>query len=308
MHSGLGKKIGPDLTGMAVHPKAHLLVDILNPSFNVEENYRTYVAATTDGRIISGLLSAEGRTSIELLDAEDKRHPLLREDIDELQRTRKSLMPDGFEKQVTQTDLLNLLEFLTQRGKYLPLPLAKAATVVTTRGMFYAADGSERMIFDDWSPKTFHDVPFALVDPQEGRVPNAVLLYGPIGNVAPHMPRQVSLSCNTAAKAIHLLGCVSGWGARAPVANGSVSMIVRLHYQDGQTEDHPLRNGEHLSDYISRFEVPGSEFAFGLQGGKQLRYLAIVPGRTEVIQEIELAKGPDSTAPIVMAITAETFQ
>ena len=36
VHTGEGTHIGPDLTGMAVHPKEHLLVDILDPSRSVE--------------------------------------------------------------------------------------------------------------------------------------------------------------------------------------------------------------------------------------------------------------------------------
>ena len=39
-------------------------------------------------------------------------------------------------------------------------------------------------------------------------------------------------------------------------------MIVRLHYDDGKTEDHELKNGVHFADYIRRVDVPGSEFAF----------------------------------------------
>ncbi|HEV2946944.1 MAG TPA: PVC-type heme-binding CxxCH protein, partial [Gemmataceae bacterium] len=42
-YSGEGAKVGPDLTGMAVHPKSHLLVEILDPSRSVEGNYRQYV-------------------------------------------------------------------------------------------------------------------------------------------------------------------------------------------------------------------------------------------------------------------------
>jgi uncharacterized protein len=80
---------------------------------------------------------------------------------------------------------------------------------------------------------------------------------------------------------------------------------VRLHYSDGSTEDHGLKNGEHFADYIRRVDVPASQFAFDL-GGRQLRYLAVAPRRTEVIREIELVKGPDRTAPLVMAVTVET--
>jgi hypothetical protein len=171
--------------------------------------------------------------------------------------------------------------------------------------MFYNEDApAERLIFKDWGTKTFEGVPFQLVDPQGDRVPNAILFYGPQGKLPPKMPKSVTLPCNTPAKAIHFLSGVSGWGY--PYSEkGSVSLIVRLHYADGKTEDHPLKNGEHFADYIRRVDVPGSKFAFALRG-QQLRYLAVTPERPDVIERIELVKGPDQTAPIVMAVTVET--
>ena len=75
-------------------------------------------------------------------------------------------------------------------------------------------------------------------------------------------------------------------------------------YDDGKTEDHKLVNGEHVADYISRTDVPQSEFAFDL-GGRQLRYLRVQPARVNPVVSVELVKGDDATAPIVMAITAE---
>jgi uncharacterized protein len=84
-------------------------------------------------------------------------------------------------------------------------------------------------------------------------------------------------------------------------------MIVRLHYADGETEDHPLRNGEHFADYIRRVDVPGSQFAFPLRG-QQVRYLAVQPKRAVAIETVEFVKGPDATAPVVMAATAELPQ
>jgi putative membrane-bound dehydrogenase-like protein len=303
-HGGEGAKIGPDLTGMAVHDRAHLLTDILDPSRSVEGNYRQYSVTTKAGRVVTGLLASETRTAVEVLDAEGKRHTFLREEIDEFQASNRSMMPDGFEKLLSEGDLTNLLAFLTQRGKYLPLPLEKAASVVTTRGMFHGEENTvERLVFDDWGPKSVAGVPFALVDPQNGRVPNAVLLYGPQGEVPPRMPKSATVPCNAPAKAVHLLGAVSGWGF--PLGErGTTSLIVRLHYQDGATEDHELKNGVHLADYIRRIDVPESRFAFNLRG-RQLRYLALTPKRPEVIKEIEFVKGPDNTAPIVMAVTAE---
>jgi hypothetical protein len=305
MHSGQGNKIGPDLSGMAVHPKAELLMHVLDPSRSVEGNFRAYTVLTDDGRVLTGLLSGESKTSIELIDAEAKLHAVQREDIEELTASTKSIMPEGFEKQLQPQELVDLLEFLAAKGRFLPLPLSKVATVTTTKSMFHEGeDGPDRLIFDDWGPKTAFGVPFQLIDPRGQSLANAVMLYGPSGTLPPQMPRSVAVPCNTRVKLLHLLSGISGWGYPAS-RKDTVSLIVRLHYADGQTEDHELRNGEEFADYIRPIEVPGSKLAFKL-GDQQLRYLAIAPRRSEIVSEIEFVKGPDQTAPIIMAATVET--
>ncbi len=306
MHSGEGNRIGPDLTGMAVHPKHEMLTNILDPNRSVEGNYRVYTVVTADGLVLTGLLASESKTTLELYDAEGNKKTVLRDDVEQILGSTKSLMPEGFEKQVTRQEMTDLLEFLAARGKYVPLSLAKVATITSVRGMFYSKDAEvERLIFPSWEPKEFRGVPFQLIDPQDGRVPNAVLLHGPLGDLTRTMPRQVELPCNMPVRAIHMLSGVSGWGfPYGP--KGSVSLIVRLHYADGQTEDHELINGEHFADYIRRVDVPQSEFAFALRG-QQLRYLNVVPKRTEPIAKLELVKGPDTTAPVVMAVTLESL-
>jgi putative heme-binding domain-containing protein len=304
MHSGEGGKVGPELTGMAVHPAHELLIHILDPNRSVEGNYRGYTVSTDDGRVVTGLLASESRTAIELVDAEGKRVAIQRDEIDEFQPSPNSLMPVGFEKQIKPEGFGDLLAFLTKRGKFVPLSLEKVATAVSTRGMFYDPKNPvERLVFPDWGPKQFQGVTFTLVDPQGDRVPNVVMLHGPNGYLPPKMPKSVSLSIDAPVKALHLLGGVAGWGF--PAANkGSTSMIVRLVYADGQKEEHPLANGEHVADYIRRVDVPQSEFAFDL-GGRQLRYLRIQPRRPDPLAAIEFVKGNDASAPIVMAVTAE---
>jgi uncharacterized protein len=304
-HSGEGTNIGPDLTGMAVHPKDELLVAILDPSRSVEGNFRLYKINTKAGKSLQGMLAGESRTAVELIDTEGKKQTVLREDIDELIGSNKSLMPDGFEKQVSRKDIVDLLEFLTTRGKYLPLPLNKVATAVSTKGMFFdEASVQERLVLPDWKPRVVEGVPFVLVDPQGDKAPNVILLNGPQGSLPPKMPKVVSLPCNAPAKAIHLLSGISGWGFSYS-EKGSVSMIVRIHYAGGKTEDHPLKNGEQFADYIRRVDVPGSKFAFLAQGRQQVRYLKVEPKEKEKIERIELVKGPDGTAPLVVAVTLE---
>jgi uncharacterized protein len=304
MHSGDGGKVGPELTGMSVHPAEELLIHILDPNRSVEGNYRAYTVATDAGHVVNGLLAGESKTAIELVDAEGKRHVIQRDEIDEFVPSTNSLMPVGFEKQIPPPALADLLAFLTARGKYLPLPLDKVVTASSTKGMFYESKSeTERLVFPDWGPKAVGGVPFMLVDPRGDTVPNVIMLYGPHGYLPPQMPRRVVVPLGSPAKAIHILGGVSGWGWPHS-AKGSESMIVRITYDDDTQEIHTLVNGEHLSDYIARNDVPGSEFAFDL-GGRQIRHVVVVPERAQSIKTIELAKGSDDTAPIVMAVTAE---
>jgi putative membrane-bound dehydrogenase-like protein len=306
-HGTEGANIGPDLTGMAVHPKEELIVHILDPSRSVEGNFRVYTLETSDGEIITGMLASESRTSVELIDSEGNRKTILREDIDALNMSRKSIMPEGFEKQVTKADLTNLLEFLTTRGKYVPLDLRKVATIASDRGMFNDRESPvERLVFRQWGQQEFEGVPFQVLDPQDGRVANAILLHSDIAAIPASMPKQVALPCNTSAKALHLLSGVSGWGYPA-TPEGSISLIVRIKYANGETEDHELVNGVHFADYIRRVDVPESKYAFRLRG-QQLRYLKVTPKSDQPIQSLELIKGADRTAPIVMAITVETTE
>ncbi|MGI9441792.1 MAG: PVC-type heme-binding CxxCH protein [Rubripirellula sp.] len=304
MHRGEGKKVGPDLTGMAVHPKAELLTHILDPSRSVEGNYRSYSILTLDGVVVNGMLASETQTAVEIFDAQGKKQIVLREDIDRLLASSKSVMPEGFEKQIDPQGFTDLLEFLTDKGRFLPLPIAKAATAISTKGLFHNGDnGADRFVFEDWSPKMVGEVPFQLVDPEGKRVANLILLHGPQGTMPPKMPKSVRLACNAPAKTIHLLSGVSGWGFPAHQQK-SVSMIVRLHLADGSTEDHPLKNGLHFADYIRRVDVPDSEYALSARG-QQLRHIRVSPRTEQVIREIELVKGNDPTSPIVMAVTVE---
>ena len=64
-------------------------------------------------------------------------------------------------------------------------------------------------------------------------------------------PNQELLALGAANIGSSLLGGIAGWGF--PYGEkGSVSMIVRFNYADGKSEDHPLKNGEEVADYIRR--------------------------------------------------------
>ena len=196
---------------------------------------------------------------------------------------------------------------VTRQGKYLTVDLKSVASIVTTKGMFWDAQPHEQMVFDDWSTKTFEGVPFQLVDPQGSRVRNAVMLHGPRGDIPPKMPKSVTMTFNAPAKSIHFLSGVSAWGSNGdPNIEVTTSMIVRVHYANGQAENFSLKNGIHFADYIRVYEVPGSKLAYKMAGDQQLRYLSINPDPTRSIVQIDLVKGTDDTVPIVMAMTFES--
>ncbi|OYP37073.1 PVC-type heme-binding CxxCH protein [Rhodopirellula sp. MGV] len=303
-HSGEGNAVGPDLTGMAVHPKEELLVHILDPSRSVEGNFRAYSVLTVDGVIISGMLASESKTAIELFDTQGKPQTVLRSDIEKLVASRNSIMPEGFEKTLSVEQMTDLLEFLTKRGQFTPLDLHKVATVASDKSMFVNPNAwEERMVFRDWSPKTFEGVPFVLIDPENQSVPNVVVLYGSSGQIARKYPKSVSLPVSGPVKSIHMLSGVAGWAYPYGQAERP-ALVVRLHYADGQTEDHTLVNGQHFADYIRRVDVPKSKFAYSTGGG-QIRYLSVMPKRSEPLSSIELRDGSPEIAPVVMAITVE---
>jgi hypothetical protein len=207
------------------------------------------------------------------------------------------------------------------RGEFLLLPFGRVATACSLEPLF-GDDGLDRFEMADWGTVTANGIPFALVDPRGGdrMVPNIILLHTPqvwtrpsADAVVTSMPRGVTLPVGTRAAGIHLLGCVSGWGwpwtnrtNRDLFQKGNIAVIVRLRYADGETEDHPLRNGEHLADYVRRIDVPGSTFAFLTGNGRQVRQTTVIPRRAAVVQEVELSKGEsDGTAPLFFAVTVE---
>lgn len=110
--SGEGAAVGPDLAALGNKSREFLLTAILDPNRAVESNYIDYRVETTDGKQFSGILTEETAVSISLLMPDGKRQPILREQIEELVSTGRSLMPEGLEKDVPPDQMRDLLGFL----------------------------------------------------------------------------------------------------------------------------------------------------------------------------------------------------
>jgi putative membrane-bound dehydrogenase-like protein len=109
---GRGNRVGPDLASVTQRSPDELLADILDPNRSVVPDGINYIVATHDGRIVSGIIAAETATSITLRRAEAAEDTVLRGEIEEMQSTRRSLMPEGLEKELTAQDLADVIAFL----------------------------------------------------------------------------------------------------------------------------------------------------------------------------------------------------
>jgi putative membrane-bound dehydrogenase-like protein len=108
-----GYEVGANLmSALRNKSKEALLIDILDPSREVDPRYVNYQATTTSGRSVSGILAVETPTSITLRRGEKAEDTILRSQIEELRATSKSLMPEEFEKQIDKQQMADLIEYL----------------------------------------------------------------------------------------------------------------------------------------------------------------------------------------------------
>ncbi len=110
--AGIGQQVGPDFAAIGDKSPQGLLVAILDPNKAVEARYVNYMATTKAGVTVSGLLQSETSTTITVVAADGKKHDLLRKDLDELTSTGKSVMPEGFEKEIPPAAMADLIAFL----------------------------------------------------------------------------------------------------------------------------------------------------------------------------------------------------
>ncbi|MGE3808409.1 MAG: c-type cytochrome, partial [Gemmataceae bacterium] len=108
-----GVEVGPDLLAALRNksPQA-LLIDILDPSREVDPRYINYVVTTKAGKQYTGMISVETPTSLTLRRAEKAEDTILRNQLDEVIATSKSIMPEELEKQLGRQDVADVIAYL----------------------------------------------------------------------------------------------------------------------------------------------------------------------------------------------------
>lgn len=113
---GAGHEIGPNLATIQNRGAEAILVNVLDPNREVNPQYLNYALVTTDGRTLTGMISAETATSITLTRGEKQSDTVLRIHIDQLQSTGLSLMPEGLEKEIPPQAMADVIAYLTSIG------------------------------------------------------------------------------------------------------------------------------------------------------------------------------------------------
>ena len=108
----VGHAVGPDLAGAGRKSRDELLGAVLDPARAIVAGYEAYVVVDADGRISTGILSAETARTITLRGAEGVETAIDRSRIREIGSTGSSLMPEGIEAAIDPKAMADLLEFL----------------------------------------------------------------------------------------------------------------------------------------------------------------------------------------------------
>ena len=101
-----------------------MLLDILAPSDQISTGYRSYVIVENSGRIFTGVLTSETAVGVTLRqpttpNEADQGKPyldrtILRKNIQAMNATDQSVMPDGLEKQLSPQDVADVLAYVRQ--------------------------------------------------------------------------------------------------------------------------------------------------------------------------------------------------
>jgi len=109
---GVGYDLGLPLATVKSRGREGILTQVLDPNREVNPAYLNYTVLTDDGLTVTGMIAAETPTSINLRRSEEEGDTVLRAEIDVMESSGLSIMPEGLEKQITKREMADLLEYL----------------------------------------------------------------------------------------------------------------------------------------------------------------------------------------------------
>jgi putative membrane-bound dehydrogenase-like protein len=299
---------GPPLHGIGTHGRAELLGHILDPNREVDPSYWQWNVTTRQNETLVGIIAGENAATLTLRgpagDVEVRKG-----DIVTRENTRRSLMPEGFEA-LGAGQLRDILSFLdADAQKFRVLDLRQAYTADSRRGFRREDERDETVTLHRFGDVLVRGVPFFVMDPaKSGTGANLVALKGGPGrgNLSDDFPQRVEIPVNVTASSLHFLGGVGGWAwpAVGNAPRGTPALKVTVFFADGTSEEHVLKNGEHIADTLTSAEVPLSVNAGDFTRRGQIRYFGLNLEKKAQLSKIVLESYDNDIVPTTVAITA----
>jgi putative heme-binding domain-containing protein len=109
----LGGNVGPDLTHIGkIRNERDLLESIVFPSASLVRSYEPVQVTTKSGKVYNGLVRQDAAEEMVLATGPNQEARLARDDIEEVQPSKVSVMPAGLDGQLTARELADLVAFL----------------------------------------------------------------------------------------------------------------------------------------------------------------------------------------------------
>jgi putative heme-binding domain-containing protein len=107
-----GHAVGPNLVSVQRRTPEEVLLHVLDPNREVAPDYLEYVVSLNDGRVLSGLVATESAGSLTLRREGGSEDTVLRTNIDAMNGTGRSIMPEGLETRVSPKEMADLIAFI----------------------------------------------------------------------------------------------------------------------------------------------------------------------------------------------------
>jgi putative heme-binding domain-containing protein len=113
-----GQNVGPSLTEIGDKlTREAMYVSILSPSAGISHNYEAYTARDSDEEVVTGLLVSKTASGVTLKDAKGIERTIPAGEIEEFRKMEKSLMPENLQETMSESDLVDIVEYLTTLRK-----------------------------------------------------------------------------------------------------------------------------------------------------------------------------------------------
>jgi putative heme-binding domain-containing protein len=109
---GHGNHVGPDLTIANRADRAALLGNIVDPSAVIRREFMNYVVTTSSGRVLTGVVAEQDAASVTIVDANNQRTRISRNEIDDLHESDVSLMPERLLEKLAPQELRDLFAYV----------------------------------------------------------------------------------------------------------------------------------------------------------------------------------------------------